>query len=168
MNHYLDISGEATRKGNWTERHFERALIRNHMNFTPATREEQRHHFDYIVNEQKVEVKSDKNISRNDTDSASRKDMLLLELAGYQEYNKGWLHGNSDLIAFQLYNDMYLLFARDDLLRYANSIKSSEKIEYEKPPKLYQQYYRSTNPNESFIWVKISELMKNMTYRVLK
>jgi hypothetical protein len=74
-------------------------------------------HWDYLIKKAgkslHIEVKSQKKFSRH-WDKGYMEDYAWVELHGVTKYNKGWLCGKADLIAFET-KDSFILVPKDDL-----------------------------------------------------
>jgi len=111
----------------------------------PASSSGNKHeHFDYIMSKDgrslKVEVKSRKRMGRQDVDVQD--EHIWIELHGVREGDQGWLHGNADLIAFEL-KKSFRLVRRTDLLELVQRLVDFETTVGKSREALYKLYSRS-------------------------
>jgi len=118
---------------------FKNALIKMGCKVIEATRDENMFgHFDFVVNGQKIEVKSEKAINRGEQSSP----IFWIEALNVRG-DIGWLYGKSDKIAF-LHRKEFWIVITENIRRYIelNIPRFDKPNKYKKYKGWYRRYGR--------------------------
>lgn len=166
MNTHIDIRSATLGKN--AESAFVSVLIKHNIPFVPATRWQQKEHWDYLICPEKyptkIEVKSAKRINRWDDDVCYSR--IVIELHGAQTYNSGWLHGGADFLAFEQQDD-FLFVRREKLLNWVLSLDLPKKVLISDERGDYQPYFRPDRDYESFFYMPLADLISNIFSTIL-
>ena len=107
-------------------------------------------HWDFLIEKHgekyRVEVKSMKRISRDDTDVQD--EWVWIEFHGVRDYDLGWLFGGkSELIAFEQKDRFFIVKRESLILLAANVVDFSVSVQESKDAK-YKLYQRSGRPDK--------------------
>ena len=104
-------------------------------------------HWDYTLTgynqRYRVEVKARKKIARHDAECQD--DLIWVELVGIGAKNTGWLHGKSDLLAFERTHD-FVLVKRLDLIELVQKLVKRTFVSY--PNQAIYKLYRFRDKEE--------------------
>jgi len=126
--------------------------------------EDSHQHWDVLLkNDCKVDVKAMKRIQR--ADESVQDEWTWVELHGVRPHDRGWLYGQSKIIAFET-NDSFLLVKREDLISLVHKyVNFDTKVNYAREAK-YKVYQRKGRADE--ITMIETEKLKEILYKEWK
>ena len=138
-----DTTGEASDSGAHAESSFETAVCKSGLSCQKASFPEEMRHIDFWIEGSQtprtaVDVKSRKKVKR--ADDKFNDEVVWIEFANVQG-KRGWLYGDSDLIAFERPND-FLLVNRKLLARLCEKLCDLSKLNVDPRMPLYTGYQR--------------------------
>jgi hypothetical protein len=154
-------NSESWNRGQEVEHEFANLLRKRDPDFRKATKQEQYRHIDYHSYFGTIDVKAKKRISRSD--SSEQDDLIWLEFKNVQG-KKGWLTGETSVIAFERDND-FVLFLRKNILYWAQrKCDLNDKVLYSKDA-LYKGYTRKGR-NDLISIVNMQEMIDEVAHRI--
>jgi hypothetical protein len=154
-------NSESWNRGQEVEREFADLLRKRDPDFRKATKQEQYRHIDYHSYFGTIDVKAKKRISRSD--SSEQDDLIWLEFKNVQG-KKGWLTGETSVIAFERDND-FVLFLRKNILYWAQrKCDLNDKVLHSKDA-LYKGYTRKGR-NDLISIVNMQEMIDEVAHRI--
>lgn len=120
-------------------------------------------HWDYTMlgynQSYRVEVKARKKIARKDQNCQDT--YVWIEIVGIGKNNKGWLHGKSDLIAFEREHD-FLLVNRLDLIALVKKVVQRVFVKY--PDEAVYRLYRFRDKEELTL-IPVNDLLGILAFK---
>ena len=162
-----DKTGEASQMGENAEGSFETSVCKAGLSCEKASFPEEMRHIDFWIEGDKtprtaVDVKSRKKVKR--ADDKFNDEVVWIEFANVQG-KRGWLYGDSDIIAFERPED-FLLVNRKLLARLCEKLCDLSKLNVDIRMPLYTGYQRKGR-KELLSLIKMADITNQIKHTVL-
>ena len=162
-----DKTGEAFENGDKAESSFETAARKAGLSCGKSSSQEEIRHIDFWVEGEKlpktaVDVKSRKKVKRSD--DKLNDEFVWIEFANVQG-KRGWLYGDSNIIAFERESD-FLLVDRKLLARLCENLCDVSKLNTAAGMPLYTGYQRKGRKDVLSL-IKMTDIINQIKHTIL-